>query len=122
MADRRRWIHDHALGLLFIGLFLATWAGQAVIQWFEYADDQQTHHAAATFGGYLLVFGRATLENWQSELLQLASFVIFSAYLIYRGSPESKDSDEEIRAILQRIEGRLRAQDKTDQQRRGGRP
>jgi hypothetical protein len=110
MADRRRWVHDHALGLLFTGLFLATWAGQAIIQWFEYTDDQQTHHAAATLGGYLLVFGRATLENWQSEFLQLASFVIFSAYLIYRGSPESRDGDDEIQASLQRIEGLLCAQ------------
>jgi hypothetical protein len=29
-------------------------------------------------------FWQATLENWQSEFLQLASFVILSAYLVYK--------------------------------------
>ncbi len=103
MSSRRAWVRDHALGLLFAGLFLLTWAGQAVTQWFEYADDQQTHHAAATVGGYLLVFGRATLENWQSEFLQLASFVIFSAYLIYRDSPESKDGQDRLEAKVDQL-------------------
>jgi hypothetical protein len=101
--SRRRWIRDHALGLLFASLFLLTWAGQAVVQWFEYADDQHTHHAAATLGGFLLVFGRATLENWQSEFLQLASFVIFSAYLIYRGSPESRDGQDRLEAKVDQL-------------------
>src|SRR5215216_4352675 len=99
----RQWVRDHALGLTFVGLFLATWAGQAVVQWFEYAQDQEAHHQAVTVGGYLLTFGRATLENWQSEFLQLASFVIFSAYLIYRGSPESKDGQDRLEAKVDQL-------------------
>lgn len=52
-------------------------------------------------------FGQSTLENWQSEFLQLFSFVVFSAVLIHRGSAESKDSDDRMEASLRRIEDRL---------------
>jgi hypothetical protein len=44
-----RWIRDRSLGLLFAVLFLATWAAQLVVQWFEFVDDQQTHDQAAAF-------------------------------------------------------------------------
>ena len=35
-------------------------------------------------------FWNRTLQNWQSELLAVASMVILSIYLRQRGSPESK--------------------------------
>lgn len=114
----KRWVHDHALGLVFIFLWLLFWAGQTWANIAEYASDQEAHHQAATLAGFLAFWGGRTLENLQSEMFQLASFVIFSAYLIYKGSAESKDGDEEIKASLQRIEGLLRAQ----QSRRGSRP
>ena len=52
-------------------------------------------------------FGQATFENWQSEFLQLFTFVVLTTFLIHRGSHESKDSDEEMQAALTRIEKRL---------------
>src|SRR5215203_276964 len=52
-------------------------------------------------------FFSATFENWQSELLQLFSMVVLTAYLIHRGSHESKDQDEEVDQTLARIERRL---------------
>jgi hypothetical protein len=48
-----------------------------------------------------------TLENWQSEFLQLFAFVALSALYIHKGSAESKDSDENVEASLRRIEERL---------------
>ena len=52
-------------------------------------------------------FGQSTLENWQSEFLQLFSFVVLSAILIHRGSAESKDTDNRMEEALKRIEKRL---------------
>ena len=52
-------------------------------------------------------FGQSTLENWQSEFLQLFSFVVFSAVLIHRGSAESRDGDDRMEETLQRIEKKL---------------
>ena len=42
-------------------------------------------------------FWESTLENWQSEFLQMFSFAVLSALFIHRGSAESKDSDEQIK-------------------------
>ena len=47
------------------------------------------------------------MENWPSEFLQLLTFVVLTTYLVYRGSHESKDQDDEVFATLQRIESRL---------------
>lgn len=58
-------------------------------------------------GGDLDEFSRSTLENWQSEFLQLFSFVVLSAIFIHHGSAESKDSDDRIENTLRRIEQRL---------------
>jgi hypothetical protein len=41
--------------------------------------------------GYVWYFGEATFENWQSEFLQLLAFVVFTSFLIFKGSPESRD-------------------------------
>jgi SNF2 family DNA or RNA helicase len=51
----------------------------------------------------------STLENWQSEFLQLLTFVVLTSFLIHRNSPESKDSDEEMQRSLNRIERRLKS-------------
>jgi hypothetical protein len=50
---------------------------------------------------------QSTLENWQSEFLQLFSFVTLAAPYIHKGSGESKDGEEKMEAALRRIEERL---------------
>jgi hypothetical protein len=39
-------------------------------------------------------FGSTLFENWESEFLQMWAYVMLTAYLFQRGSPESKDPDE----------------------------
>ena len=58
-------------------------------------------------GDFIAEFGQATLENWQSEFLQLFSFVVLAALYIHKGSAESKDGDENVEASLRRIEEHL---------------
>ena len=60
-------------------------------------------------------FTTSTLENWQSEFLQLFSFTIMAAVLIHKGSAESKDSDDRMEEALQRIEKKL-GTDPTEQE------
>ena len=45
-----------------------------------------------------------TFENWQSEFLQLFTMVVLTAFLIHRGSQESKDSDDEMKEMLEALE------------------
>jgi hypothetical protein len=47
-----------------------------------------------------------TDEYWQNEFLQVLAFVTLTSFLIFKGSPESRDSDE-TRDKLDRIEQRL---------------
>ena len=103
---KRVW-KNFGLSLAFCLLFLISWLGHGLAEWETYRGEQHAHREAATATGYIVHFGRSTLENWQSEFLQLFSFVVFSAVLIHRGSAESKDSEERIEAMVREIKQRL---------------
>ena len=98
---------NFGLSIVFCILFLLSWAVQGVAQWQEYTDDQREHNQPVELGDFAARFSKATLENWQSEFLQLFSFVVLSALLIHRGSAESKDSDDRMEQALKRIEEKL---------------
>jgi hypothetical protein len=72
-----------------------------------YTDDQREHGESVEAGDFFTTFAQSTLENWQSEFLQLFSFVVLAALFIHKGSAESKDTDEKLEASLRRIEERL---------------
>ena len=42
-------------------------------------------------------FAEAIFENWESEFLQMAAFVLLTAYLVQRGSGESKQEGDDPR-------------------------
>jgi hypothetical protein len=96
------WIRDRSLGLLFLTLFLLTWVAQFMTQWLQFREEELAHGDSPNFwsGGFWAEFGQATFENWQSEFLQLGSFVIAGAYFVYKGSSESGDADARIEAKL----------------------
>lgn len=48
------------------------------------------------------------MENWQSEFLQLFTFVVLTTYLVHRNSHESKDSSERMEAKIDRISKALK--------------
>lgn len=97
-----QWIRDRSLGLFFLGLFLVTWIAQLGVEWLQFRSEQREHGASATFlsTDFFVTFGQSTLENWQSEFLQIGSFVIAAAYFVYKGSSESRDGEERIEAKL----------------------
>ena len=106
---RRLW-RDYSLSIVLGALFLVTWALHAWTGWMHFAAQQQSHgEAAELFGasGYLWRWGEATFENWQSEFLQLLSFVVLTSFFVHKGSHESKDSGEAMQQSLDRIEARL---------------
>ena len=98
---------DFGLSLAFCALFLITWAAQGVAQWQTFTDEQKEHNQPIEIGDFSSEFAQSTLENWQSEFLQLFSFVVMSALLIHKGSAESKDSDDRMEEALSRIEDKL---------------
>ena len=98
----REWIRDRGLGVLFVSIFLVSWMGQLVFEWLDYVNVASDHGEKAVFWsqGFWAAFWQSTLENWQSEFLQLSAFTIACAYLVYKGSSESSDGTERIEAKL----------------------
>ena len=62
-------------------------------------DSVLVEHGVKPIGlaGYLRSgdFASAVFENWESEFLQMAAYVILTAFLFQRGSAESRDPDGE---------------------------
>ncbi len=90
-------------------LFLAALAGHWWLAWHAFAADQAEHGAAAGVADFLVIAGRDTLENWQSEFLQLIWQVAGLAYLLHVGSPQSREGSERLEA---KIDALLRAVDR----------
>jgi hypothetical protein len=103
---KRIWA-NFALSIAFLVLFVVSWIGQGFAEWGTFAQEEHAHGATPAVSDFLVQFGQSTLENWQSEFLQLFSFVVFSAILIHRGSAESKDGTDRIEEAVKRIEARL---------------
>jgi hypothetical protein len=92
----RQRLHDHGLSIALFALFVFTMAGQAWTGWYEYNEDLRAHdQPAVSLGTYLGTghFGEATFENWESEYLQMACYVLQTIDLYQLGSSESKRPD-----------------------------
>lgn len=90
-------LYRNGLGLLFVALFIITLGAQAVTGWYEHNSELEQEQAAAiTFLSYLQTghFISATFENFESEFLQMALYVILTVGLRQQGSAESKSLDE----------------------------
>jgi hypothetical protein len=87
------WIRDRALTLALMAMFLLFLAGQLITGFAEYNSEQEQHgHAAVGIRDYLGTGHpwEALFENWESEFLQMAVFVLLTTLLIQKGSPESR--------------------------------
>jgi hypothetical protein len=104
--DRGIW-PQFGLGLALMILFFTTWVAHGISEWQVYTDEQRAHGEATEVGDFVTEFSQSTLENWQSEFLQLFAFVVLAALFVHKGSAESKDSDEKVEASLRRIEEHL---------------
>ncbi len=98
---------NFGLSIAFCVLFLGSWLAQGIAEWQVFVDEQREHNEPAEVVDYVQQFTQSTLENWQSEFLQLFSFVTLAALYIHKGSAESKDGDEKMEASLRRIEEHL---------------
>ena len=94
----RKFFRDNGLSLILFTLFLLSLGfGQALTGWHEYNDTRREHgREEVTLGKYLQSahFAEATMENWESEFLQMFTFVILTSLFVQRGSSESRDPDK----------------------------
>lgn len=92
-----RWLHEHALFLVCMAIFLLCLAGMAVTGLQVYNEELLEHGATAIpFSDYLRSghFIESTFENWESEFLQMGAYVVLTVFLFQKGSSESKPIGE----------------------------
>jgi hypothetical protein len=85
------------LSITLVSLFLLFLAAQTITGWREQNHDRAQHHLGViSLAEYVRSgsFVEATAENWESEFLQMAVYVLFTVSLFQRGSSESKSPDE----------------------------
>lgn len=96
-----RILHDNSLTLVLFAMFLVSVAAMLLSGQRAYNEDSLLHGGVAlgladyTASGAFL---SALFENWESEFLQMAVYVVLTAMLFQRGSAESRDPDDPGRA------------------------
>jgi len=89
-------LRDNSLTLVLLAAFAVSLLGQALTGW-QVENREAVKHGGhvADLATYLVSasFLSALFENWESEFLQMAAYVVLTACLFQRGSPESRDPD-----------------------------
>ena len=91
--NRAGWIRDCGLTLLLLAMFALFLAGQLATGFADYNAERREHgQSLLTLSGYLGTGHpwAALFENWESEFLQMAVFVLLTTFLVQKGSPESR--------------------------------
>jgi hypothetical protein len=94
----RRLLRENGLSIAMFGLFFAFLVLQSISGWRTNNQENQAHHQPTeSYVRYLRSgpFVEATFENWESEFLQMAGYVVLTVWLRQKGSPESKQLEGE---------------------------
>ena len=90
-------LRHHGLSLALFGLFIVFQLGLSVVGQRQNNQQQMQHgQPVLSFFAYVTsaAYLEATMENWESEFLQMFAYVVLTAFLFQKGSAESKKPDE----------------------------
>ena len=94
---QKPFVYRNGLSIVFLSLFLFTLGAQALTGWRQHnqelKEEQQPEIGISTYlkSGHFI---SATFENFESEFLQMALYVLLTVSLRQVGSAESKKLDE----------------------------
>lgn len=95
--SNRGYFYRNGLSIVFVALFLVALVAQAFFGWKQHNEElTQLGGNEIAFAAYLSSghFFAATFENFQSEFLQMAMYVMLTISLRQIGSAESKDLEK----------------------------
>jgi hypothetical protein len=98
MANQYSFFKRNGLSIVLIALMIVFWAAQFYTGWKEHNEERggkglsPVSAAAYASSGHFL---QATFENWESEFLQMALYVLLTVSLRQKGSSESKQMEGE---------------------------
>jgi len=87
---------DNGLTIVLMRMFAVSIVGHYISGWMVENEDLARHGEQAIAMSQFLVeplFISSVFENWESEFLQMATYVLLTACLFQRGSAESRDPD-----------------------------
>ena len=93
MDGFKAWLHDRALTIALMVMFLFFLAGQVITGHWEYNETRTAHgRETVALSAYFSTghLWEAVFENWESEFLQMAVFILLTTCLVQKGSPESR--------------------------------
>jgi hypothetical protein len=97
MTRVRRFVGENALTLAFFALLMLALVGQSFAGLADFnAQQLSSGGQVISWAGYVRssAFAVDVAENWQSEYLQFALYVVATTWLIQRGSSESKKAED----------------------------
>jgi hypothetical protein len=89
----KSFLRNNGLSIALMSVFMLTLIGQYITGWNVYREDELQHgRTPVALSSYVTEghFLEALFENWESEFLQMAAFVVFTVFLFQKGSSESK--------------------------------
>lgn len=113
---------NNSLSIVLIALFLLFVVGQTFTGYAVNNKELEDHgRPTLSMGEYLGSghFGEAIFENWESEFLQMAAYIILTVFLIQKGSAESKDPNKS-EAVDQGVNRKTISKDSPWPVRKGG--
>lgn len=94
----KSFFRNNGLSIVFFLLFIISIIGQVITGLKQHNNEMlEDGGKVLSMTEYLTSghFLQSTFENWESEFLQMALFLILSMFLYQKGSAESKDPDKE---------------------------
>ena len=94
----KKFLRNNSLSMVFFLFFLISLIAQCISGLKEHNEEmrdeggQVLNMSQYLFSGHFL---QSTFENWESEFLQMAMFLVLSMFLYQKGSSESKDPEKE---------------------------
>jgi succinate dehydrogenase hydrophobic anchor subunit len=95
--SKNGFVRNNSLSLVCFALFALFVVGLLFTGFHNHNEEQRAHkQPEITLGEYVTsgTFWEALSENWESEYLQMAAYVILTVFLIQKGSSESKDPEK----------------------------
>jgi hypothetical protein len=88
---------DNSLSIVLVAITVLTIGGMFLTGWQVYDEELAEHGRTGVSAGQYFISGHflsTMFENWESEFLEKGAYVVLTAFLIQRGSAESKDPDK----------------------------
>ena len=103
MAHKLGALGKYSYAWITLAFFLISLLLHWYFGWDAFEDESRKHGEWPEVSQYLTQMARDTLENWQSEFLQLLWQVVGLAYFLYIGSPSSKENDDRLEAKIDEL-------------------